>query len=228
MPIFLGLLTYLGALLGFGFVTLSLACGLYYLAELVEEYTVLTKKIIYYTTIVSLLKGPELVLLQWIYAPWLEVDALGENLAGLQQPDGDLPSTITFASHILLWLVDGLSFKRICFSLLCHAWYSQLLRNFPNIELASPAFLISCVLVISDHFIWFFYFTEHYHSFTEIATFFGLIVWLIPFMYFISLSANEYTLPNFDPSAPKQKKNTNLVKTLATYLGMVKTTGLGE
>ncbi|KAJ3393502.1 erv26 super protein [Lobulomyces angularis] len=39
-----------GSLLGFAFLTLSLACGLYYLAELVEEHTVMTKKIIRWTT----------------------------------------------------------------------------------------------------------------------------------------------------------------------------------
>ncbi|KAJ3149704.1 erv26 super protein [Geranomyces michiganensis] len=183
--IVLGLLTYVGAIVGFAFVTLSLACGLYYLAELVEEYTVLTKRIIKIT------------------------------------------SLATAAAHVLLWLFDGLPFKRILFSLLCHAWYSQLLRTFPEIELASPAFIVSCVLVISDHFVWFFYFTDHFHTFTEIATFFGLVVWLVPFMYFISLSANEYTLPNFDANAPR-KKNSNLVKTIAGWLGAVKQAVLPE
>ncbi|TPX62103.1 hypothetical protein PhCBS80983_g00686 [Powellomyces hirtus] len=133
--IILGLLTYVGAVVGFAFVTLSLACGLYYLAELVE---------------------------------------------------------------------------------------------FPDIELSSPAFILSCILVISDHFVWFFYFTDHYHTFFEIATFFGLVVWLIPFMYFISLSANEYTLPNFDASAGPRKKNNNLIKTIAGWLGAAKQVVLPE
>ncbi|RUS16610.1 transmembrane adaptor Erv26-domain-containing protein [Endogone sp. FLAS-F59071] len=52
---FLHILAYVGAVLAFIFVTLSLACGLYYLAELVEEYTVLTKKIIRYSTFVPFL-----------------------------------------------------------------------------------------------------------------------------------------------------------------------------
>ncbi|KND03144.1 uncharacterized protein SPPG_02207 [Spizellomyces punctatus DAOM BR117] len=186
--IFLSLLTYLGGLLGFAFITLSLACGLYYLAELVEEHTVLTKRVIKYATIA------------------------------------------TMAAHVLLWLVDGLPFLRILFSLSCHLWYSQLLRTFPTIELSSVAFVLSCVLVIVDHFVWFFYFTDHYHTFMEIATFFGLIVWLIPFMYFISLSANEYTLPAFDTAAREtpQRKKTNLVKTIASYLGVIKGTVLPD
>jgi hypothetical protein len=31
----------------------------------------------------------------------------------------------------------------------------------------------------------------------EIATFFSLLVWFVPFTYFISLSASENTLPAF-------------------------------
>lgn len=33
-------------------------------------------------------------------------------------------------------------------------------------------------------------------SFTEIASFFGLQVWLVPFAFFISLSASENVLPS--------------------------------
>ncbi|KAJ2964107.1 hypothetical protein NQZ79_g915 [Umbelopsis isabellina] len=47
---FLHLVAYGATILAFCFVVLSLACGLYYLAELVEEYTVFTKKIIKYAT----------------------------------------------------------------------------------------------------------------------------------------------------------------------------------
>ncbi|KAI9495695.1 transmembrane adaptor Erv26 [Zychaea mexicana] len=43
---FLHLVAFAAVVLGFCFVVLSLACGLYYLAELVEEYTVYTRKII--------------------------------------------------------------------------------------------------------------------------------------------------------------------------------------
>ena len=52
------------------------------------------------------------------------------------------------------------------------------------------------VLTLVDHFCWFFYFTSKYHSILEIASFFTLIVWIVPFMFFLSLSANEFTLPS--------------------------------
>lgn len=42
----LPLVGYLGLGLGFGFLTLAIASGLYYLSELVEEHTVLAKKLL--------------------------------------------------------------------------------------------------------------------------------------------------------------------------------------
>ncbi|RUP44240.1 transmembrane adaptor Erv26-domain-containing protein [Jimgerdemannia flammicorona] len=156
---FLHFVAYAGAVLAFVFVTLSLACGLYYLAELVEEYTVLTKKIIKYST------------------------------------------AVVVTTHFLLWIVDGYPFTRIAFSLLCHGVYSMNLQTFPFISLSSPPFLASCALVLVDHFVWFQYFTRHYAPFGDIAAFFGICVWLVPFAYFISLSANDNALPLSDPNA---------------------------
>ncbi|KAJ3415739.1 erv26 super protein [Chytridiales sp. JEL 0842] len=96
-----------------------------------------------------------------------------------------------------------------------------MLDKFPNIQLEDPVFLGSCVLSIVNHFVWFFYFTENHHRFMEIATFFSLMVWLVPFMYFISLSANENTLPAFDPQSASRKgskKKQNLVKGIINFV----------
>lgn len=57
------------------------------------------------------------------------------------------------------------------------------------------SFFYSIVLVFADHFLWFQYFTAHYKPFMDIAAFFGICVWLVPFAYFISLSANDNALP---------------------------------
>ncbi|KFH73033.1 hypothetical protein MVEG_00258 [Podila verticillata NRRL 6337] len=161
----LTLISYAGTGIAFLFSTLSLACGLYYLAELVEEYTVLTKKII---------KG------------------LTVAVAVL---------------HLALWLLDGFPFSKILFSLFCHAVYSLNLGKFPYISLLSLPFLASCALVLCDHFMWFQFFTRRYYSFMSIASFFGICVWMIPFAYFISLSANDNALPSFDKTEQSQKKN---------------------
>ncbi|GAA5810316.1 hypothetical protein MFLAVUS_003737 [Mucor flavus] len=156
---FLHLVAYGATGLAFCFVILSLACGLYYLAELVEEYSVYTKKVIKAMTAV-----------------------LG-----------------------------------------CHVVYSLNLKTFPFISLTSVPFVGSCILVFANHFLWFRYFTTHYRPFMDIAAFFGLCVWLVPFAYFISLSANDNALPTSDSAfvdaIPNQQKQ-GLMKTLMSYVGI--------
>lgn len=63
-------------------------------------------------------------------------------------------------------------------------------------------------------------------SFTEIASFFGLCAWLVPFTLFVSLSAGEYILPSTTgsdhaavdrrgaaiPRRGRPRRNTDMVK----------------
>ncbi|KAI8647047.1 transmembrane adaptor Erv26-domain-containing protein [Parasitella parasitica] len=181
MPSVLHLVAYGATGLAFCFVVLSLACGLYYLAELVEEYSVYTKKVI-----------------KWMTACIISL-------------------------HVLFWIFDGLPFFHLAFSIFSHCVYSLNLKNFPFISLTSIPFLSSCVLVFADHFLWFNYFTKHYKPFMDIAAFFGLCVWLVPFAYFISLSANDNALPTSDhafvDAIPNQQKQ-GLMKTLLSVIGI--------
>jgi hypothetical protein len=116
--------------------------------------------------------------------------------------------------HILLYFTESFPIRHIAFSIVCHFVY---LQNFsptwPLISLSSIPFIASCILVITDHFTWFFYFSrvsqEARHvayrgaqarhteppGFLDIATFFGLCVWLAPLFLFLSLSANDHALP---------------------------------
>ena len=74
--------------------------------------------------------------------------------------------------------------------------------------------MASCVMVVADHFLWFFHFARmtqdarlkarvYYRGqpavvapgFADIATFFGICVWLAPLFLFLSLSANDNALP---------------------------------
>jgi hypothetical protein len=91
------------------------------------------------------------------------------------------------------------------------------LQNFsdswPLISLTSHSFIASCLLVVVDHFVWFFHFSRLTHQahhaarqsyrggpvvrpppFGEMATFFAICVWLTPLFLFLSLSANDTTL----------------------------------
>ena len=99
---------------------------------------------------------------------------------------------------------------------MCHIVYlSNFTSAWPLISLTSPSFIASCLLVLTDHFVWFFYFSKRTHAargygytnwrspyaregtltFAEIATFFGICVWLVPLFLFLSLSANDNALP---------------------------------
>ncbi|RIA96537.1 transmembrane adaptor Erv26-domain-containing protein [Glomus cerebriforme] len=106
---------------------------------------------------------------------------------------------------------------------MCHGVYTLNLETFPFIQLTSLPFIASCALVLADHFLWFQYFTSRYFVFADITAFFGICVWLIPFAYFISLSANDNSLPSFDPnlqnadSIPSRYKS-GLLKNLLNFI----------
>lgn len=123
-----------------------------------------------------------------------------------------LPQVIILL-HVLLYFFDGLPLALVGFSIACHGVYLQnFTTNWPVVSLTSPSFLASCALVIIDHFAWFFHFARltqdarhrsrnpygpkiEVPGFADIATFFGLCVWLVPLFLFLSLSAGDNTLP---------------------------------
>lgn len=184
---FLQLLSLAGIVVGFLFLVLSIALGLYYVSELVEEHTEPTKRF------------------------------LRRLIQGI------------IALLVLLWLFDSFPFKLTAFSVFSYVIYLQNLQKFPYVQLTSPIFLASCVLVIINHFLWF----DHFHNpyippleerlkttyrpphmplFTEICSFFGLVVWLVPFALFVSLSAHDNLLPHHMETPDAKKKNTGLAK----------------
>ena len=114
------------------------------------------------------------------------------------------------AVQVLLTIVDRLPITISALSIGSHVLYLQNLRRFPWVKLSDPIFITSCVLVLLNHYAWYrhfstppapparfnFYDTPNVPSFTEIASFFGLQVWLVPFALFVSLSAGENVLPS--------------------------------
>lgn len=125
--------------------------------------------------------------------------------------------------------------------MLCHLAYLQnFSKTWPFISLSNLTFVASCVLVILDHFAWFFYFSNRAKetgnsayaprhrpasyrgprygadvranshgdlTFMDVATFFGVCVWLVPFFLFLSLSANDNVLPSLGEQTPQTKSN---------------------
>uniref|UniRef100_A0A493TBP7 Protein TEX261 n=1 Tax=Anas platyrhynchos platyrhynchos TaxID=8840 RepID=A0A493TBP7_ANAPP len=52
------------------------------------------------------------------------------------------------------------------------------------------------VLVVLNHYLAFQYFAEEYYLFSEVLAYFTFCLWLIPFAFFVSLSAGENILPS--------------------------------
>lgn len=165
----LQLVSYLGSVLGFIFLTLSVASGLYYISEIVEEYTEPTKRF------------------------------LSKAIYGV------------ISILVLLLIFDKFPVKLTIFAIVSHVIYLQNLKKFPYISLSSPIFILSCFSVVVNHYLWFQYFNkveippqfrysqnyipERRASFAEVASFFGICIWFIPFALFVSLSAGDYLLP---------------------------------
>lgn len=130
--------------------------------------------------------------------------------------------------HALLYITDSLPFLPLLFSIIAHLVYLQnFSSSWPFISLTSPKFLLSCVLVVADHFIWFFHFaavaqdakryrpTKHRYgggslkssssneppTFMDVAAFFAICVWFVPLFLFLSLSANDNVLPSSGTSS---------------------------
>ncbi|BGP00847.1 erv26 super protein [Rhodotorula toruloides] len=95
-------------------------------------------------------------------------------------------------------------------------------RHWPVISVKSLTFVLSCLIVLLSHYLSFRHFSSRslaaasHHSyprydprkgryasqgaqtesFLEVATYFGVCVWLVPFYLFLSLSANDNVLPS--------------------------------
>lgn len=83
------------------------------------------------------------------------------------------------------------------------------------IQLARTFADVALVLVLLNHYFWFRHFstvpravprsiydTVDIPNFTEIASYFGICVWLVPFALFVSLSAGDNVLPTMGSEEP--------------------------
>ncbi|BGP05294.1 erv26 super protein [Rhodotorula toruloides] len=181
MVLVLHLVSYIAGLAGFCFALLSLANGLLYVAEVIEEHSAFAKTV-----------GQRI-----IYA---EIVLFG-----------------------LLYVVDGLPLHLVAVGVVAHLIYLQnFSRHWPVISVKSLTFVLSCLIVLLSHYLSFRHFSSRslaaasHHSyprydprkgryasqgaqtesFLEVATYFGVCVWLVPFYLFLSLSANDNVLPS--------------------------------
>ncbi|OKL63718.1 hypothetical protein UA08_00011 [Talaromyces atroroseus] len=199
----LPLIGYTGVAVGFAFLTLAIASGLYYLSELVEEHTVIARR----------------VLTRLIYG--------------------------VIIAQILLWLFDNFPFSLSLLSVVSHLIYASNLRKFPVVKLSDPLFIVSCLLVCLNHWLWFRHFSSppapssssqdatawrrpyqpdyaNMPTFTEVASYFGLCVWLVPFALFVSLSAGDNVLPSIGSEYPASSSTIPEGRTKSKNVGLAK------
>ncbi|CAG2100209.1 unnamed protein product [Medioppia subpectinata] len=131
---FFVVLSYFALLVQLFLIVLSVAAGLYYLAELVEEFSVISAKVIKSTILLTL----------FIYLCLFLFE--------------ELPNSLIITGIVILLLVN--------------------------------------------HYFAFSYFSSVYYPFTQVLAFFTICLWLIPFAFFISLSANENVLPTIAETRP--------------------------
>ena len=210
----LPLLGYVGAIVGFCFLTLAIASGLYYLSELVEEHTVFAKRLL--TRLIYTSIGVQLAL--WL----IDGFPFGATLLGV------------FAHVVYLGNMRRFPFVKLSdplFLLSC-GMYSHSLSPTCAFALTAPA------LVLIDHYVWFRHFSHSQNdayqrssyyepidvpSFTMIASYFGLCVWLVPFALFVSLSAGDNVLPTMGTEPVRggvdgKTKHQGMVKALVDYV----------
>lgn len=143
--------------------TISVAAGMYYVAELIEEYTTVAKRIIRFLLI-----------------------------------------TVTCLNVLLVIVETQFTWTLAAIGLLANIVYFFILADFPVIGFLSPTFLFSMVLLVIHHYFAFTYFNNHYYPFPEILAYFTIFVWMVPFCFVLSLSANDYVLPQY--SEPQRER----------------------
>ena len=90
-----------------------------------------------------------------------------------------------------------------------------LLLDFPRLELASPAVILSGIAIVVDHYLWFGHIiASPPMPFINTVGFFLFFVWIVPFSFLISLSINEYALPLGTAQQGESSRSASLFKRL--------------
>lgn len=83
----------------------------------------------------------------------------------------------------------------IVVGIIAHLLYLYMLRGFPYIRTTSPPFIFSGIACATSQVLWFVFLRSTWYPFEEVCAYFVILVWLVPFIYFISISSNDTALP---------------------------------
>ncbi|KAF8563831.1 hypothetical protein P879_11492 [Paragonimus westermani] len=104
-----------------------------------------------------------------------------------------------FVLHAVLLFTDSVTYMLLGAALAAHTLYWSLLKHFPAFHFGSFSFIGSLCAFVLHHVAAFNLFNSTLYSFTEMLAYFTFMLWAVPFMFLISLSANDWVLPQTVP-----------------------------
>ncbi|EPR79338.1 Transmembrane adaptor Erv26, partial [Spraguea lophii 42_110] len=96
--------------------------------------------------------------------------------------------------HIYL-LLRGMRIFVIVFSLISNLIFYNLLSSYPYILASNVNFIAGCVAAFINHFLFLQTTIANNYNALEIILYFIIFVWVVPFCFFLSLTANDDTFP---------------------------------
>merc|ERR1719204_1738752 len=115
------------------------------------------------------------------------------------------------AVYVGLFMFENLPTSLVAGGLVAQVGHLALLSSFPLFSVSSPSFILSVVMVLINHYFAFSHFGENYYPFSEVMAYFTICMWLVPFAFFVSLSANENVLPTLNENRPLLSEDNDLV-----------------
>ncbi|XP_032222480.1 protein TEX261 isoform X2 [Nematostella vectensis] len=100
-----------------------------------------------------------------------------------------------FVIYLCLFIFESFPWYIVVIGLASNVIYLLLLKDFPFIELSSPVFIAAVASVFVNHYLAFQYFADVWYPFSEVLSYFTICLWIVPFAFFVSLSASENVLP---------------------------------
>merc|ERR1719341_1830761 len=85
------------------------------------------------------------------------------------------------------------------------------LKDFPFFYITSPSFICAVGLLLINHYLAFTHFSRQWYPFGEVLAYFTMCLWLVPFAFFVSLSANENVLPTTSERRPLLQDENDVV-----------------
>jgi len=109
---------------------------------------------------------------------------------------------LVLITYIGLFIFENIPTTLVVCGVVAQLAHLALLSSFPFFSVSSPSFIMAVIMVLVNHYFAFSYFGENYYPFSEVMAYFTICMWLVPFAFFVSLSANENVLPTVSERRP--------------------------